>query len=56
MPDPTYDRAEIQKNKAWRVAFVLSELYNDDAPLNWSRYISGANAVLASLDDFVELK
>jgi len=53
MADPTYDKNEIQKNKTWRVAFILSELYNNSAPLGWSRYIPDANVILASLDSFV---
>lgn len=56
MSDPTYDQEEINKNKVWRVAFIMSELRNDNAPLGWSRYIPDATAVVASLDSFVEPK
>lgn len=40
--DPTYDKAEIDANPAWKLAFWMSELFNDDAPLGWSAFISSA--------------
>ena len=33
MNDPTYDRDEIRRNPVWELAFVLSEIQNDGAPL-----------------------
>ncbi len=39
MNDPTYVKAEIEKNLIWKMAFWLSELFNDNAPLGWSKYI-----------------
>lgn len=48
MTDPTYNREEIDANPVWRAAFILSEFYNDNAPIGWSRYIRGAEAVLAA--------
>jgi hypothetical protein len=46
--DPTYKRDEIDKNPVWRLAFVLSEIMNDGAPLGWSKYIWVAECLLAS--------
>lgn len=48
--DPTYDIREIEKNPEWDVAFVLSEIYNDDAPLGWSKYIDAAKCLLATFE------
>lgn len=48
--DPTYVRAEIDANPVWKLAFYLSELRNDDAPIGWSRYIPEAERQLASGD------
>lgn len=42
MSDPTYDREIIDKNPIWREAFILSEIYNNSAPLGWGRYITAA--------------
>lgn len=42
MNDPTYVTAEIKKNPVWHAAWVLSEIYNDNAPIGWGRYISTA--------------
>jgi hypothetical protein len=39
MNDPTYDGKEIERNPVWKLAFFLSELFNDNAPLDWSKYI-----------------
>lgn len=50
MPDPTYDKKAIKKNKVWYVAFVLSEIMNDEAPIGWSKYISTAEHLFASFD------
>ena len=46
MPDPTYVKAEIDGNPTWRLAFWLSEIDNDNAPIGWSRYIALARALL----------
>jgi len=45
MNDPTYDRMEIDGDPTWKLAFVLSELDNDNAPLGWGEYISVARAI-----------
>lgn len=37
--DPTYDRGDIDDNPEWHLAFVLSEHFNDNAPIGWSRYV-----------------
>lgn len=50
MNDPTYNRDEIKKNPEWDLAFVLSEIQNDDAPLGWSRYLGMAQCLLAYYD------
>lgn len=42
-PDPTYVRAEIDANPVWQLAFRLSEVHNDHAPLGWSHYIGLAD-------------
>lgn len=50
MTDPTYNREEIRANPEWDVAFVLSELRNDKAPIGWSRYIMDARCLLGTFD------
>lgn len=50
MLDPTYDQTEINKNPAWQLAFSLSEIMNDDAPIGWSKYISTAKCLLSNYD------
>jgi hypothetical protein len=50
MLDPTYDKTAIEANPEWELAFVLSEIENDNAPLGWSRYIGTANCLLAHFD------
>lgn len=47
MADPTYRREEIDANPVWQLAFVLSEIMNDGAPIGWSRYIFVAQCLLA---------
>jgi hypothetical protein len=48
--DPTYNTELIQANRLWHVAWVLSEIRNDSAPIGWSRYISDAECLLAAFD------
>lgn len=48
MRDPTYVREQIDMNPEWRLAFVLSEIMNDGAPIGWGRYISTAKCLLAN--------
>ena len=46
MPDPTYTEEEIRANPEWEIAFFLSELDNDIAPIGWSKYIWKAKCLL----------
>lgn len=46
MQDPTYDQEEINANPAWQLAFSLSEIENDNAPIGWSKHISTAQCLL----------
>lgn len=39
MNDPTYCIADIEENPVWQLAWTLSEIMNDNAPLGWSKYI-----------------
>ena len=50
MSDPTYEKEKIEANREWHVAWVLSEILNDLAPLGWSRYTSIAKCLLAAFD------
>ena len=47
MADPTYNRDEIAKNPTWQLAFDLSEIENDSAPIGWGRYVWKAECLLA---------
>lgn len=44
--DPTYDRDQIRMNGTWGIAFIISEMVNDGAPIGWGRYIPLAEEVL----------
>lgn len=46
MSDPTYDKAAINGNPVWQLAFSLSEIQNDNAPIGWSKYIPVAECLL----------
>ena len=50
MADPTYVMEEIEADPEWELAFVLSEIENDNAPIGWSRYIGKAKCLLAHFD------
>ena len=50
MNDPTYKQAEIRANPEWDLAFVLSEIQNDAAPIGWSRYVLAAKCLLGAFD------
>ena len=39
MSDPTYVREVIDANPEWKMAFEMSEIQNDNAPIGWGRYI-----------------
>jgi hypothetical protein len=44
--DPTYIKASINANPEWKLAFWLSEIDNDNAPLGWSKYIMMAKLII----------
>jgi hypothetical protein len=50
MPDPTYVQAEIDRNPVWALAFRLSEVDNDRAPLGWFQYLGLASWLLSTFD------
>lgn len=50
MSDPTYSKAEIEANPAWHIAWVLSEIRNDSAPLGWGSYIATAECLLDTFE------
>lgn len=56
MPDPTYVKKTIEANPVWDLAFVLSEISNDNAPIGWSQYITVARCLLAHYDIKVKQK
>lgn len=39
MADPTYVMEEIDKKPTWKIAFLISEVLNDFAPIGWGEYI-----------------
>lgn len=44
--DPTYVTEEIQRDPVWKLAFEMSELDNDHAPIGWGQYINLARMLL----------
>lgn len=50
MADPTYVMEEICTDPVWQLAFSLSEIQNDNAPIGWSKYIYVAECLLANYD------
>jgi hypothetical protein len=50
MKDPTYVKEEIEANPVWALAFSMSEIDNDNAPIGWGRYISLAHGLLANYE------
>jgi len=48
MPDPTYVIAEIEAKPVWELAYSLSEIQNDMAPIGWGKYIWLAEGLLAN--------
>lgn len=48
MNDPTYHRESIDANPVWELAFIISEIQNDNAPIGWSEYIPLAEALIAN--------
>ena len=50
MLDPTYVKEEIKKRPEWELAFSLSEIMNDNAPIGWGKYIYVAKCLLNFYD------
>ncbi len=48
MNDPTYEKDKINANPVWKLAFLMSEMDNDMAPIGWGRYINLANQLLGT--------
>lgn len=46
MTDPTYVQELININPVWKLAFFMSEIDNDNAPIGWGKYIILARAIL----------
>lgn len=46
MNDPTYIKSDINDNPIWKLAWQLSEIDNDNAPINWGRYIPMARWII----------
>jgi|GEM_PF-6931534 len=44
--DPTYQMEIINANPIWKLAFWISEITNDNAPLGWHKYIFLATCIL----------
>jgi hypothetical protein len=52
--DPTYDRGEIDANPEWQLAFSLSEIMNDNAPLGWGKIYPCGQIAARKLRDQTE--
>lgn len=50
MTDPTYVQAEIDANPVWKLAWRLSEVDNDHAPIGWFRYVHMARWLLETFE------
>lgn len=50
MNDPTYNKEEINNNPVWELAFTLSEIRNDNAPIGWGLYIFTAECLFSHYD------
>ena len=46
MNDPTYDKKVIEQNGVWHIAFIISEMVNDMAPIGWSKYAPEAEEAI----------
>ena len=46
MNDPTYDKEVIDANPVWELAFMISEMTNDNAPIGWSGNIMLAGMLI----------
>lgn len=50
MSDPTYNIEQIRSKPEWHLAWVLSEIMNDRAPIGWGSYIFAAECLMNSFD------
>ncbi len=50
MPDPTYVKEDIEARPEWDLAYTLSEIQNDNAPIGWSMYVWVAECLLNHYD------
>ena len=50
MSDPTYDRKAINRKTTWKIAYLISEMTNDDAPVGWGRFIPVAEVIVAMIE------
>ena len=48
--DPTYVREDIDADPVWELAFAISEIENDNAPIGWGQYIPTAKCLLIHYD------
>lgn len=48
--DPTYVQAEIDQNPVWQLAWTLSQILDDNAPIGWSGHIPTATCLLANYE------
>lgn len=48
--DPTYQKDLIETNPTWELAFTISEIENDNAPIGWCKYIPLAECLLYNYD------
>jgi hypothetical protein len=48
--DPTYNTDEIEANPIWQLAFSLSQIRDDFAPIGWGKYIWTAECLLKNYD------
>ena len=50
MEDPTYNKEVINKDPITKLAFFLSEIDNDNAPIGWFKYSNLASAILSKYE------
>jgi hypothetical protein len=43
--------SQLARNGIWHIAFILSEMVNDNAPLGWERYIPLAKRAIKEARD-----
>ncbi len=44
-------QSELDRNGVWQIAFTLSEMVNDNAPLGWEKYIPLAEKSIEEAKD-----